>query len=130
MTVLVDTSIWVDYFRGRPDAGPLDLLLDRGEVAVCGPVVAELLAGTATEQAEVLWLALGSLPSAPIDDAGWRAAGEAAHELRVRGASVPLLDVVIAIAAIRFGAELWSRDQNFERVREVVANLSLHEPRA
>lgn len=130
MTVLVDTSIWVDYFRGRPGARPLDTLLDRGEVAVCGPVVAELLAGTAAEQAEVLWLALGSLPSAPVDDAGWRAAGEAASELRRRGRSVPLLALAIAIAAVRFGAELWSRDSDFQRVREVVTALRLHEPTA
>ena len=129
MTVLVDTSIWVDYLRGRHEAKPLDPLLDRGEVALCGPVIAELLAGTAAGQAEVLWLALGSLPSAPLDDAAWRDAGETAGVLRRRGESVPLLDVVIAIAAVRFGAELWSRDRDFERVGEVVTGLHLYEPR-
>jgi len=28
MDVLVDTSIWIDYFRGRENAKDLDLLID------------------------------------------------------------------------------------------------------
>lgn len=102
-------------------------MLARNEVVVCGPVIAELLAGTASEQAEVLWLAVGSLPSAPLDDAVWREAGECAGELRRRGATVPLLDVVIAVTAVRAGAAVWTRDRDFVRVGGVLPALRLHE---
>jgi predicted nucleic acid-binding protein len=128
LSVLADTSVWVDYFHGRPASGGLDSLLERNDVLVCGPVVAELLAGTAPDQVDVLWLAVGSLPSAPVDDAVWREAGERAGALRRRAASVPLLDVVIGVAAANAGAELWTHDRDFDRVCEVVPQLRLHEP--
>ena len=47
MTVLADTSVWVECLRrGKGSTSDrLDGLLVAGEVLVCGPVVAELLAG-------------------------------------------------------------------------------------
>ena len=52
--VLPDTSVWVDYSRrgARGPTASMRELLDRGEVATCGPVAAELLAGADGEVAE------------------------------------------------------------------------------
>ena len=125
--LLPDTSVWVDYLRlgTSGPAAELDDHLQRESVLVCGPVLAGLLAGTNVEQREELWLALGSLPWAEIDHAGWREAGEAANDLRSSGASVPLTDVVIAISSVRSGATLWTRDRDFERIRAVLPALEL-----
>jgi predicted nucleic acid-binding protein len=126
--LLPDTSIWVEYLRGTdPGAtSELDVQLDRESVLVCGPVVAELLAGTATEHREDLWLVLGSLPWADLDRPAWRQVGEVASDLRRRGSAVPLTDVEIAVAAARSGAELWTRDRDFERIAQVLPSLELH----
>lgn len=46
---LADSSIWVDYLRygsAHPDGSELQEALDAGTLVTCGPVVAELLAGT------------------------------------------------------------------------------------
>lgn len=128
MSVLLDTSIWIEYFRGsEPTASQVAALLDADEVTLCGPIVAELLAGTATEQHNTLWLALGALPNVELDLAAWRTSGEYAHELRRRGEVVPLLDVLIAVAAIHAGATLWTRDTDFERIAGLVPELVLHQ---
>lgn len=127
MRLLPDTSVWVDYLRGGASgpAGELDGLLERGTVLVCGPVVAELLAGAAPAQRDELWMALGSLSWAEIDRAAWRQAGEVANDLRRSGTSVPLTDVVIAVACARSEATLWTNDRDFQRIREALPQLEL-----
>ena len=65
---------------------------------------------------EEVWLALGSLPFVELGRDEWTRAGELAHELRSRGAAVPLIDLLIAMAAVRADASLWTRDTDFERV--------------
>ena len=128
MRLLPDTSVWVDYLRGRDalTVAELGRHLERESVLICGPVIAELLAGTASGQQDELWLAIGSLPWAAIDQPAWRSIGEIASKLRRAGISVPLTDVAIAVAAARAEAELWTRDEDFERIQTVLPDLELH----
>ena len=129
MTVLPDTSIWVDYLRsgtaGR--AAALDDLLAQESVVVCGPVLAELLARTPAERRDELWHALEALPWAELDRAAWRQVGEVAHDLRAAGVSVPLTDLAIAVAALSAGASVWTRDKDFDRLRSALPELELAE---
>ena len=47
--ILVDTSAWIDFFRGRePIASIVDSALDSDDVALCGPVLTELHRGLRT----------------------------------------------------------------------------------
>jgi predicted nucleic acid-binding protein len=128
VNILPDTSIWVDYLNGS-DASlvdELDRYLDRESVFVCGPVMAELLVGTAPEDRDELWLAVGSLPWIDLDQVAWRETGELGHALRRLGTSVPLVDVAIAVAALNGEADLWTRDADFARIRDAAPNLVLH----
>ncbi len=44
--ILVDTSVWIDFFRGRePNASELAGLLDGGQVYTIEPIFGELLQG-------------------------------------------------------------------------------------
>ncbi|HWA53438.1 MAG TPA: PIN domain-containing protein [Solirubrobacterales bacterium] len=126
--VLADTSVWVDFARrgDRGRAGDLRGLLDGGEVSTCGPVVAELLAGAEGEVAERISATLASLPWAGLDPGLWREVGVAARRLRKLGHSMPLTDLVIAVAAARAEHVLWSFDSDFEQIREVIDGLSLY----
>ncbi len=129
MTVLADTSIWVDFLRGGDlDVGSvLDGLLAAEEVVMCGPVAAELFAGTAVRAPE-LWSLLAGLRWVELGRAEWRQVGEASSALRRRGATVPLTDLVIAVAALAADASLWSRDSDFDRVGEVLPTLARFTP--
>jgi predicted nucleic acid-binding protein len=120
--------VWVDFARrgtaGR--AAALHDLLDRGDVATCGPVAAELLAGADGEVAERISATLKSLPWAGLDQAGWHDVGAAARRLRGRGQMLPLTDLAIAVSAARAGHILWSFDSDFERIYPVVDGLELY----
>ena len=43
MQVLVDTSIWIDYFRGGAGSSDLDFLIDENIVATNDIILAELV---------------------------------------------------------------------------------------
>ena len=131
MRLLPDTSVWVDYLRGKDadTVAELDRYLEGESVLVCGPVISELLAGTAPDHQEALWLGIGSLPWAAIDQPAWRQVGEVAGELRRAGISVPLTDVAIAVAAAGAEAALWTRDADFERIQTALPELALHPDR-
>jgi predicted nucleic acid-binding protein len=123
--VLADTSVWVSYLRtgAAGPAAPLDDLLARQEVVVCGPVAAELLVGAAGAQRHELWTLLAGLDWADLGRAQWREVGETAAMLRERGQSVPLTDVEIAVAARAAGARLWSDDADFDRIEPALPGL-------
>lgn len=118
MRVLADTSVWVEFFR-RPDGSTgqaLDRLLERREVLMCGPVAAELLAGTVPAQQGELWAVLSALPWAELERDTWRSAGEIAWRLRRDGTAVGLADVSIAAAALAADAMVWTTDADFARI--------------
>ncbi|MBA3866747.1 MAG: PIN domain-containing protein [Solirubrobacterales bacterium] len=130
--VLPDTSVWVEFSRrgARGRASGLGPLLDAGGVVTCGPVAAELLAGAEGEVSERLWETLSSLPWAELDPAAWREVGRVAAHLRGDGQTLPLTDLLIAVAAARGGHALWSFDSDFERIGASLAELELYEPDA
>ena len=88
--ILVDTSAWVEFFRGRePLASRVDRLLETNDVAVCGPVLAELRRGfrSAGDRDRVLPLLeachlLAQPPSL------WEEAGDIGFALRRQGIAV------------------------------------------
>lgn len=90
-SVLPDTSVWVEYLRlgDRGRAADLGGLLDERRVLACGPVVAEVLAGTRPPDQEPLGSLLAGLVWAELDHAAWRRVGQVAGGLRRAGRGFP-----------------------------------------
>ncbi len=95
---------------------------------MCGPVVAELLAGAKSADRGRLWLLLTGLPWAGLGPLQWQSVGETAARLRERGETVALTDVEVAVAAMDASARLWTRDSDFERLRGVLPALRFFDP--
>lgn len=130
MTIVADTSVWITFLRlgARGAAAPLDSLLAGQSVAVCGPVVAEILAGADRRSRHQLRSLFSGLPWAEIERSSWGRVGDVAAELRERGDSVPLTDIEIAVAAESVDARLWSWDTDFDRVARVMTGLRRFNP--
>lgn len=128
--VLPDTSVWIPYFRsgGGAEGDRLEALIEDEEVAICGPVLAELLAGAGDAQHGSIVETVGDLPLAGLDRGSWQDVGAVARRLRQVGQTLPLTDLAIAVAAARAGHALWSLDSDFERIAPVLDGLELYQP--
>jgi hypothetical protein len=123
--ILVDTSAWVDFFRGHGRCCALvDAAVEHDEAALCGPIVTELRRGVrATERARVLEL-LAACHLLPQPSDLWVEAGELGHLLRRRGATVKSMDLLIAAHALAHGVPLLSANADFALMQR--AGLPLH----
>jgi predicted nucleic acid-binding protein len=69
--------------------------------------------------------ALASFPQMAMADAIWETVGRNLWHLRTHGISVPFQDTAIATVAMESGAELWTRDAQFQLIRTVFSQLQL-----
>jgi predicted nucleic acid-binding protein len=121
--IVVDTSVWVDYFNGAPtpQAGLLDELLGERVLAVGDLILAELLQGFATEldasRALRLLEPLEFLEMAGRDVAIQSAANY--RRLRRRGVTVrKTTDVVIGTYCLIHDHEVLHSDRDFDLLAE------------
>lgn len=117
--ILVDSSVWIDYFRGdpTPESDRLDKLLGVEPLATGDLVLTEVLQGFDDERE--FNQAKGLLTSLAIVELGGRdVAIEAARNFRVlrsRGVTVrKTIDTVIATRCIKDGFALLYSDKDFD----------------
>jgi predicted nucleic acid-binding protein len=96
-------------------------LLAEGDAAVCGPTYAELVSG-APSPAESRRLAslLQGLDWLEPATSVWGRIAEARFALARAGKQAAVLDLFIALVAADHGAELLTRDRDFEDISRVV----------
>lgn len=116
MSALVaDTSIWVEFFRGRP-LPALEQALDRGFVVLPPIVGAELLSSPLARKREQLADMLRELPLHPTPFEHWANVGALRARMRRAGLSVSTPDAHIAQCALDCAGLLWTRDAIFSKV--------------
>ena len=122
--ILVDTSVVIDYVKGK-DA-KLVARLPTLPVAICGIVRAELLCGTRNPKHRGdLLTVLATFGQLTIPDSIWDMVGDNLAALRTGGVTIPFPDTVLATLAIANGMELWTRDKHFPHVQRVLPALKL-----
>jgi predicted nucleic acid-binding protein len=126
---LVDSSVWIDYFRGAatPEADRLDALLGTEPVAIGDLILAEVLQGFTSERQFAQTLAmLRSLE--PITIGGQDIAEQAARNfrtLRAKGVTVrKTIDTLIATRCIEDGLPLLYSDRDFDPFVEYLGLVS------
>jgi predicted nucleic acid-binding protein len=120
--VLVDTSVWIDFFRGDARVlARLDPLLEDDRAAVAGPIVAEVTSGARTSavfrQLRARLAALTML-EAPADV--WDRVAAARFSLARSGTQAHLVDLLIALTASHAGHALLTRDRDFTAIARAV----------
>ena len=118
--VLVDTSVWIDFFQS-PDAHTTtilsSLIKDHNRVMLCGPVIQEILQGIRSKKSyELARERLLKFPFVSTDRDTWLLAAALYHELRAKGVTLPSMDVTISAIAIQNDMPLFARDTHFETV--------------
>ena len=117
---LVDTSVWIDAFRGGESAALLKSLLDSGEVCVNDIVLTELLPSIRIRGESELEALLLALPRTfmSID---WSELVQMQSENLKHGLNkVGLPDLMIAQNAMQNGLQLCSLDRHFRLMAEIM----------
>ncbi len=121
MSVLVDSSVWVDYFRGTGPAETLDLLIEEGLVVTNDLILAEIIPALHLRKQTRLIALMKVIDRRPIvpdwDDLVRMQI--ACLRNGINGVGIP--DLMIAQNAIQQGLQLLTRDRHF-------ALLSRHVP--
>lgn len=118
--VLIDTSIWLEIQRGRFD---IEKYVDIGEIAICPPIVQELLQGARTPDSyATVWESI--FESRMLDDPmpleAFERAAQIFRDCRDDGYVIASpYDCLIAACAIRHRIPLLQRDRDFEKIAEV-----------
>ena len=128
--VLVDTSVWVDFFRRRRTDHVLRLraMLDENRPFALSPIIAEeILQGAADEREftlldEYLMSQTMLFPLHPVDT--HRSAARLYFDCRRLGFTPrSTIDCLIAQIALEHGVPLLHDDRAFERIARVAPNL-------
>lgn len=121
--VLVDTSIWIDFFQApesHTGSALVSLIKDHNSVALCGIVLLEVLQGIRNQKSfELVRERLLKFPFVEANLDTWLLAASLYRELRTKGITMPPVDVTIAAIAILNDIPLFSRDAHFVEVAQV-----------
>jgi predicted nucleic acid-binding protein len=118
--IAVDTSVWIDFFRGRqPVAAKLSDLLDRHEVALPVPVRIEILAGASKVEQARLGRLLSALPLLYPTEFSWRRMVGWVMKSAAAGQRFGLGDLLVAAVAADHDATIWSLDADFKRLERL-----------
>ncbi len=116
--VLVDTTVWIDFFANKttPQVSVLDLLLAEGEdVCTCGIVLAEILQGIRDDSAYRKTKSyFENLIYLPINQKIFIKSANIYRGLRKNGITIrKSLDCMIAAIAIEHHVQLLHNDRDF-----------------
>ncbi|OGQ08790.1 MAG: hypothetical protein A3G32_06435 [Deltaproteobacteria bacterium RIFCSPLOWO2_12_FULL_40_28] len=118
-SVLIDTSIWIEYFRGKNHQflSVVDVLLDEDRVVNVDLVCAELYRGARSEK-EIRFLEqhFSAIPSLQVPVDVWRLVGKFSFQLAKKGYLPHLVDAYIAFTAIEHNVTLFTKDRDFQHM--------------
>ena len=117
--ILVDTSIWIDWFRGKETWGVIKLnhaLENRLPLAICGVILSEILQGVKAprELAEVEKI-LRPLTYLEISREDYVLAAALSRTAKQKGFTIrSLVDCIIAAVALKHDAVLLENDRDYQ----------------
>lgn len=118
--VMVDTSVWIEFFRKGEEkvSVSLDSLLEQDE-ALCGIVELELLRGVRQGERKRLGSILDALHHFDTTREDFIKAGERLNDLRQKGIAIPSTDAIIAMICVRNNLPIFTLDSHFDHLPEV-----------
>jgi len=121
--ILVNTSVWVDFFAGRhlPHVAALEqCILDNENLALCGIILAEILQGIADDTTHRrVRRHLSPLIMLPMPETVFVRAADIYRKLRKKGITIRKSnDCIIAATALEHDCQLLHNDRDFTPIAE------------
>jgi predicted nucleic acid-binding protein len=120
--VLIDTSVWIDYFQTAESSHALaldSLIRDNNRAVICGIIIQEILQGIRDDKSYRMTKdRLSRLPYLEIDKETYIYASSLFRILRAKGITVSPIDVTLAGLAVQRHLLLYTRDDHFKAIAE------------
>ncbi len=122
MRILADSNIFVDFWK-NPSQEMINRFR-RDRIVICGVVRSELMHGAVSDKnLEKIRETLDLFESYEMGKEDWYTLGVELYRFRTNGLTVPLADAIIACLAIKNDMPVWTHDNHFIRIQEVLTNL-------
>lgn len=121
--ILIDTSIWIDYFQNKPStlSNKVDAILSGDGVYVPKIVVAELIQGASSQkEISVVEDFLDAFNIIDQKEDTWIEAGKLSYRLRKKGRNINLADCYIAIIAGAYKCSIFTLDKHFKDIQTAI----------
>lgn len=122
MSYIIDSSVWVDFFRASSPATlkhQAAKLIEDERATLCEPVLFELLRATPAVSRKNVQTQLELLPLVRTPDGLWRSAAQLGQKCVGRGFVPPAMDLLIAQVCLDHSLELITFDQHFADIARV-----------
>ena len=125
MEVLVDTSVWIDYFRGGSNSQALDLLIDENLLVTNDLILTELIPYLKIKKQTRVISLLNEIKKLPLD-IQWNEIIEYQVKCLKSGSNgIGIPDLIIAQNAKQHDCRIYSLDKHFRLLNKVL-KLRLH----
>lgn len=126
MNIILDTSIWIEYFKGKPEYfDTCQQYLEKGDVKTIEIIFAELLQGALNKrEVETIKAYYELVPKIEIEQL-FILAGEFSKDEKLLTKGIGLIDSCIIIATVRSNSMLWTLDK---KIRAYLSKDFLFEP--
>lgn len=116
--VLVDTCMWIDFFRkDTTTAQALVGLVQDGRAVVAGVVIYELMQGIRSDkERSTIKGVLSGLDYAEMSPEVWEAAADLARTLKRKGQTIPMSDILLGAIAITYKLSVFTIDSHFDTI--------------
>lgn len=125
--IIVDTSCWIDYFRGvEPFASKVAYLIESDTAVLIGPVITEILRGIVKSSVRTRineFITGLTTIKQPVDL--WNSAGLVGAAVTKRGYNPKTVDLLIAIYALDTDLPLLTKDRDFQLMQKAGVPIRL-----
>ncbi len=119
--ILVDSSVWIDFFRDKDKRLVLVLkdLLDRDLVVINYFIFYEVLNGAKKQDFEKIRYYFSVVPKLELTFKTWLQIEEWIIASKPSGENFGVVDLVIAAQSVVKNAQIWSLDNDFRRMEKL-----------
>lgn len=121
--VLIDTSVWIDYFKNKDIrlSEKADDVLSFSEVFVPKVVIAELIQGARAEkEITVIEDFLEAFNIIDQTENTWLNAGRLSFSMKKKGLTINLVDCYISVLAMENRCRIFSLDEHFKVIKKFI----------
>ena len=120
--VLVDTCIWIDFFRGTGSASQkLEALLIKDTVYTSGILLYEIFQGVKnSKEKAVLEEVFQGITYVDMSTRTWLDAAQLSRKLKLKGLTLPPSDILLAQVSIENHLSIFTVDEHFRKIPGVV----------